>query len=179
MTNNSVSLLQSLLLKQPAVRAFFNIPIVPPKPQPGQPGYVPEPSFSDAFKNMQVGMQEKWTETQEKAEAERARKEQWEGRAGKKAELYVPQAPSAGSRRRADVYEPRAPRRKVGEYEKAVQGLNGATSLLESDAPPAKTGEIYAQPVEQTVNEVNGARESIRARRLQIARERRAAQAKE
>lgn len=169
MTNNSVSLLQSLLLKQPAVRSFFNIPVVPPKPQPGEAGYVAEPSFSDAFKNMQIGMQEKWEETQATAEAERVRKEQWEGKGTKKAEVYIPKAASAAP---TGVYAARAPRRKVGEVEKFAQGLKATNSLLEETTSSARTSEIQAHPVGE------GAWESVRARRIQAAREKRLAEKK-
>jgi hypothetical protein len=163
-TNNSVSLLQSLLLKQPVVRSFFNIPVVPPKPQPGQPGYVAEPSFSDAFKNMQLGMQEKWEETQQKAEEERARKEAWEGKAGKKAEVYVPKSSmtEAGRQRRAGVFEPRAPRKQLEEVEQVVQKIRGEAK--------AGKGVISAEPRGQAQG-----KDSIRARRIQAAREKRLA----
>ncbi|ORY76511.1 60Kd inner membrane protein-domain-containing protein [Leucosporidium creatinivorum] len=167
-TNNSVSLLQSLLLKQPLVRSFFSIPVIPPKPQPGEVGYVPEPSFSDAFKNMQLGMQEKWEETQQKAEEERARKEAWEGKSGKKAEVYTPRSAvtEAARRRRVGIDEPRAPRRKVGEVEKVVNELAGE-GLLEKQS---SVGPITAEPRVQ-----GGGKESVRARRIQAAREKRLA----
>lgn len=139
-------------MKQNAVRKFFNIPIVPPKPQPGQPGYVPEPSFSDAFKNMQIGMKERWEETKEKAEAERARKEKWEGATTKRAEVYIPQAPAS---------------RQPGRVEQVARGLNQTSSLLEQDAPRSNaTSEIR-------VEAVNSSKEAERARRVQAARQRR------
>lgn len=114
---------------------------------------------------MQLGMQEKWEETQQKAEEERARKEAWEGKTVRKAEVYVPKSAvtEAAKARREGVFEPRAPRRKVGEVEKVLQELGG------EQAAPAP-GPIVAEPRVQAQG-----KESVRARRIQAAREKRLA----
>lgn len=160
-SNNAISLVQSLTLKQNAVRKLFGIPIVPPKPQPGEPGYVAEPSFSDAFKNMQIGMKERWEETKEKAEAERLRKEKWEGILTRRAELYVPQTPAP------------APSRQVGHVEQVANGLRGERGILEqveAELPTRSnsTNEILAQPAVSS-----GTKEAERAKRVQAARQKR------
>ena len=109
-TNNSISLLQSLLLKQPVVRGIFGIPTIPPKIQPGEKGYVPEPSFSEAFKNVQIGIADKWEQTKEDGEKEAARRKSFE----------VAEARSE----RAPVYAPRAPMpKKMGLVDQAAKGL--------------------------------------------------------
>ena len=109
-TNNSISLLQSLLLKQTVVRGIFRIPTIPPKIQPGEKGYIPEPSFSEAFKNVQIGISEKFEQTKEDAEKEAARRKSFE----------VAEAKSS----RAPVYAPRAPMpKKLGFVDQASKGL--------------------------------------------------------
>ncbi|BGP27355.1 preprotein translocase subunit YidC [Rhodotorula toruloides] len=69
-TNNFISLVQTSLLKLPAIRTLLGIPIPPPKPQPGDPNYVPEPSFAEAFKTFGTSIREKVNETA--AEAQKA-----------------------------------------------------------------------------------------------------------
>lgn len=127
-TNNSVSLINSLLLKQPSVRRYFNIPTIPPKPQPGEVGYVPEPSFSEAFKNMQTGMQDKWDETKEKADAEQKRRDEWAGKNERK-EVYAPRAPSVKRRVLEEVDLGEGGRGEI----KAVAQEEGAMSKKEQE----------------------------------------------
>ncbi|GAA6059953.1 hypothetical protein JCM10212_003093 [Sporobolomyces blumeae] len=91
-TNNFLSLAQASILKLPVVRSLLSIPTPPPKPQPGDANYVAEPSFTEAFRNMQTGMQEKWDETKETAEKNRAEKERWE-QANRPANVYTPRKP--------------------------------------------------------------------------------------
>lgn len=103
--------MQALLLKQPAVRSFFGIPTVPPKKQPGEVGYVPEPSFSEAFKNVQLGMSEKWEETKEKGEKEAARQKSF--------------ADAAAGVEQAPIYSPRTAlaSKKVGRVQAVSESL--------------------------------------------------------
>ncbi|BGP03159.1 hypothetical protein RTG_02549 [Rhodotorula toruloides ATCC 204091] len=69
-TNNFISLIQTSVLKLPAVRTALGIPIPPPKPQPGDKNYVKEPSFAEAFKTFGTSIKEKVNETA--AEAQKA-----------------------------------------------------------------------------------------------------------
>lgn len=109
-TNNSISLAQSLILKQPVVRGIFGIPTIPPKKQPGEVGYIPEPSFSEAFKNVQMGMSEKWEETKEKGEKEAARQREFSvaAQGSEMAPVYAPKISSS---------------KKIGILEQASQSL--------------------------------------------------------
>ncbi|KAL8280043.1 hypothetical protein RQP46_007624 [Phenoliferia psychrophenolica] len=68
--NNFISLLQSQFLKIPRVRAFFGIPTVPAKPLLGQPGYIQEPGFAEAFRNVQVGVSQSLSDARAKADAD-------------------------------------------------------------------------------------------------------------
>ncbi|GAA5903033.1 membrane insertase OXA1 [Sporobolomyces salmoneus] len=98
-TNNFLSLFQASVLKLPSIRSLLSIPTPPPKPQPGDANYVPEPSFTEAFKNMQVGMQEKWEETKETTERQRAEKEKWNpANLNRQAEVYTPRKTVKGPR---------------------------------------------------------------------------------
>lgn len=93
-TNNFISLLQSQLLKQPAVRKLFGIPTIPSKPLPGQPGYVKEPGFAEAFRNVQVGVSDKFEAAAEKrAEEDRVRTLREAEEAPVVPNVYVPRAP--------------------------------------------------------------------------------------
>lgn len=158
-TNNSVSLIQSLLLKQSSVRKFFNIPTIPPKIQPGEIGYVPEPSFLEAFRNVQVGMAEKWEQQQEEAQ--------------KKAELTATMA-SPERAERVEVYRPRAPiKRRVGSVERVANGgllrgesSTGSSMLEESVVRTNSTNEIS---VSSPIKKVMG-KEEEKARRVMMAR---------
>ncbi|KAK4049924.1 hypothetical protein OIV83_003748 [Microbotryomycetes sp. JL201] len=151
-SNNTISLLQSLFLKQPAVRTFFNIPHVPPKPQPGDANYVAEPSFADAFKNMQSGAIEKWEETKEKAEKQRLKKEAFDRATIKRVEIYEPGQAGQG---------------RISRIVKETANAQGVGSLLEQDvAPTGTTSTIEAVPETQD-------RELEKLRRVQAARARR------
>ncbi|GAA5988084.1 hypothetical protein JCM5350_003930 [Sporobolomyces pararoseus] len=98
-TNNFLSLFQASVLKLPSIRSLLSIPTPPPKPQPGDPNYVQEPSFTEAFKNMQVGMQEKWEETKETTEKNRLQKEKWDpNNFNRPAEVYTPRKVVRGPR---------------------------------------------------------------------------------
>ncbi|GAA5838193.1 hypothetical protein JCM3766R1_001856 [Sporobolomyces carnicolor] len=98
-TNNFLSLFQASVLKLPSVRSLLSIPTPPPKPQPGDANYVAEPSFTEAFKNMQVGMQEKWEETKETTEKNRLEKEKWDAKnLNRPAEVYTPRSALKGPR---------------------------------------------------------------------------------
>ncbi|GAA5881581.1 hypothetical protein JCM16303_005496 [Sporobolomyces ruberrimus] len=100
-TNNFLSLFQASVLKLPSVRSLLSIPTPPPKAQPGDPNYVAEPSFTEAFKNMQVGMQEKWDETKETTEKNRLEKEKWDLKnRNRPAEVYTPRKQVKGPRLR-------------------------------------------------------------------------------
>lgn len=72
------------------MRSLLSIPTPPPKPQPGDPNYVTEPSFSEAFKNMQVGAREKWEETQESARKQAELDARFKNAASARAEVYTP-----------------------------------------------------------------------------------------
>lgn len=74
--NNLFSLLQSLLFRLPSLRSFLSIPTPPIKPSVGEPGYVKEPGFLEAFKEMQIGVGEKWEE--QKVSAQRIEEEKRE-----------------------------------------------------------------------------------------------------
>lgn len=89
-TNNFLSLVQSTLLKTPFMRSLLSIPTPPPKPQPGDANYVPEPSFSEAFKNMQVGAKEKWQETQDNARKQAELDSRFKSLGQQRAEVYTP-----------------------------------------------------------------------------------------
>ncbi|GAA6053261.1 hypothetical protein JCM3770_002683 [Rhodotorula araucariae] len=97
-TNNFLSLVQSQLLKVPFVRSLLNIPTPPPKPQPGDKNYIPEPSFSEAFKNMQLGAREKWEETQENARKQAELDARFKSAGQARAEVYTPRKPRAAAR---------------------------------------------------------------------------------
>ncbi|GAA5930962.1 membrane insertase OXA1 [Sporobolomyces koalae] len=99
-TNNFLSLFQASVLKMPSIRSLLSIPTPPPKPQPGDANYVPEPSFTEAFKNMQVGMQEKWEETKETTEKQRQEKEKWQTANSRHAEVYTPRRQVKGPKLR-------------------------------------------------------------------------------
>ncbi|KAK4703551.1 YidC/Oxa1 family membrane protein insertase, partial [Phenoliferia sp. Uapishka_3] len=120
-TNNALSLIQAFILRTPAIRTLLNIPLLPKKALPGEKGYVPEPSFGEAFRSMQNGFAEKWEETREKADKARDAKEALE-RETAPAEVYVPRAPM---------------RRRKGAVESYAEGL---TESMGSGA-----GEIVAQ----------------------------------
>ncbi|KPV72078.1 uncharacterized protein RHOBADRAFT_56205 [Rhodotorula graminis WP1] len=94
-TNNFLSLVQSTLLKTPFMRSLLSIPTPPPKPQPGDANYVPEPSFSEAFKNMQVGAKEKWQETQDNARKQAELDSRFKSLGQQRAEVYTPRKPRA------------------------------------------------------------------------------------
>ncbi|GAA5867485.1 hypothetical protein JCM8547_007520 [Rhodosporidiobolus lusitaniae] len=98
-TNNFLSLVQTQILKLSAVRSLLNIPTPPPKPQPGDANYVPEPSFTEAFKNMQSGALEKWEETAQNAAKQKALNEKFERKGKVEAEVYTPRKQVAGGRR--------------------------------------------------------------------------------
>lgn len=66
-TNNLISLIQTLTLKLPWVRTALNIPTPPPKPQPGDKDYVKEPTFAEAFRNMQTSAMEKVDRTRDES----------------------------------------------------------------------------------------------------------------
>lgn len=121
-TNNALSLLQAFILRTPSVRTLLHIPLLPKKALVGEPGYVAEPSFGEAFKAMQDGMRDKWDETRDKADAQREAKDA-------QAREDAP----------AQVYVPRAPMRRRGEVERV------ADSLVESVAAPSGRGEIVAR----------------------------------
>ncbi|KAK4703672.1 YidC/Oxa1 family membrane protein insertase, partial [Phenoliferia sp. Uapishka_3] len=146
--NNFISLCQSQFLKLPAVRSFFNIPTPPPKPQPGQPGYIAEPGFAEAFRNVQVGFQETKQKAADAVAAEEARV-----RNLKEAEaVVVPKAEPES------VYVPRAPMpKKKGVVEETVEKISGRSQ---------PKGEIVAERRER------GAAEE-KARRVLQARQRR------
>ncbi|KAM0786262.1 hypothetical protein ACM66B_007061 [Microbotryomycetes sp. NB124-2] len=154
-SNNTISLLQSLFLKQPVVRSFFNIPHVPPKPQPGDPNYVVEPSFTDAFKNMQSGAMEKWQETKEKAEKERLQKEKFEKQSVQRVQVYEPKQAGQG---------------RISRIVKQSADGQGVGSLLEdaSGVAPAQSGQTTS-----TIEAVNEDKEAEKLRRVQAARARR------
>ncbi|KAK4046843.1 hypothetical protein OIO90_006419 [Microbotryomycetes sp. JL221] len=154
-SNNSISLLQSLVLKQPAVRSLFGIPHVPPKPQPGDANYVAEPSFTDAFKNMQMGAVEKWEETKDKAEKQRLQKEMFNKQTIKRIEMYEPQ--SSGQGRIARVVRNTAKQQGVG-------------SLLEDDSTQIDAAKSGAQT--STIQAVED-KEADKLKRLAAARARR------
>ncbi|GAA6030243.1 hypothetical protein JCM8097_009006 [Rhodosporidiobolus ruineniae] len=142
-TNNFLSLCQTQLLKLPFVRSALNIPTPPPKPQPGEPGYVAEPSFAEAFKNMQTGMKEKWDETAKEAEKKAALQARFDRTAGQQhAEVFTPQAKPAAR----------------------VRGMSKAAEELLATGTTAASV-IEAQPV--------GAAEQERNRRVAEARKRR------
>ncbi|GAA5825259.1 hypothetical protein JCM11251_006909 [Rhodosporidiobolus azoricus] len=94
-SNNFLSLLQTSVLKLHSVRRLLNIPTPPPKPQPGDANYIPEPSFSQAFKDMQMGLNEKWEETKVEAEKKQKVKDRWESAGKVTAEVYTPRKPVA------------------------------------------------------------------------------------
>ncbi|BGP43152.1 hypothetical protein JCM10449v2_007176 [Rhodotorula kratochvilovae] len=144
-TNNFLSLVQSQVLKVPFVRSLLNIPTPPPKPQPGDKNYIPEPSFSEAFKNMQLGAREKWEETQENAR--------------KQAELDA-RFKDAG-KVRAEVYTPRKPR---------AQGAAPGVEQLAAELIETGTTERAAPLIRA---ERAGDAEAERARRVAEARRRR------
>ena len=158
-TNNALSLFQALLLKQHSVRAFFGIPATKPKAQPGEPGYIAEPSFSEAFKNMQVGAREQWEATKESTEKEHKRKQDWasQGAGAPEAAAYVPRAAAAPKR--------------MGEVERVSGGLNGglteAAEMVEAVQGSARSG---AQPIQA---EARLTKEEEKARRVFEARQRR------
>ncbi|KAM0752908.1 hypothetical protein T439DRAFT_378669 [Meredithblackwellia eburnea MCA 4105] len=108
-TNNFISLIQSQLLKQDSIRAMLGIPKIPPKPQPGQVGYVKEPSFTEAFRNVQTSMSEKWEETKVKAEEE-ARIKRLRDADIAPTQVYVPRAPV---------------KRKAGPLNEAIESIGG------------------------------------------------------
>ncbi|GAA5985001.1 hypothetical protein JCM11641_000815 [Rhodosporidiobolus odoratus] len=150
-TNNTLSLLQSQLLKTPFVRSLLNIPTPPPKPQPGDANYIPEPSFSEAFKNMQVGAREKWDEQTEKSEKEREMLNRFkEGPV--EAKVFTPAVPGAGGRKPM--------RRQLEGLSTAAQEL-----LASGQAPAGGKGVIEAQPLSR--------QEQERQRRVAEARRRR------
>ncbi|GAA6017203.1 hypothetical protein JCM10207_002570 [Rhodosporidiobolus poonsookiae] len=145
-SNNFLSLVQTSILKLPAVRNLLNIPTPPPKPQKGEPGYVPEPSFAEAFRNMQTGAKEKWDETareaEQKARIKDAYKVQQQG--GNTAEVYTPRKPLA----------------------RATRGVSqAAAELLETGTTEARI--IEAQPVNAHEAERNRRVLEARRRRLQ------------
>ncbi|KAL8291245.1 hypothetical protein RQP46_002223 [Phenoliferia psychrophenolica] len=128
-TNNFLSLLQAFILRQPSIRTALSIPLLPKKALEGEPGYVPEPSFSESFKALQTGMQDKWDETKDKADRQREAKEA----------TLRDVAP-------AEVYVPRAPlRKRVGAVE------NYASGLTENVGGGA--GEIEAKPLSRKEEE--------------------------
>ncbi|GAA6001636.1 membrane insertase OXA1 [Rhodotorula paludigena] len=148
-TNNFLSLAQSSFLKLPFARTLFGIPTPPPKPQPGDANYVPEPSFSEAFKNMQTGMAEKWEETQQQTQKQR--------------ELDARFRAAQAGGNHAEVYTPRrALRRPVSDG--GVEQI--AAELIE-------TGQTHRPAVIQA--ETLGAHEAERNRRVAEARRRRLA----
>lgn len=134
MTNNSISLFQSLLLKQQIVRSFFGIPTIPPKIQPGQIGYVAEPSFSEAFKNVQIGMHDKWEETKEKGAIEAARQKSFADA-------------NAGIVASAPIYRPRTPiRKREGALERVTKSLT-EQPLVETGGSGGRMEAIKAEPL--------------------------------
>ncbi|BGP18168.1 hypothetical protein JCM10213_009011 [Rhodosporidiobolus nylandii] len=141
--NNSLSLLQATLLKQPAVRKLLGIPIPPPKPQPGDPNYVPEPSFMEAFRNVQTDTLAKMEEGAKNKAARNEIAEKFANRANETASVYTPRKPLA----------------------RPVKGVSrAAQELLEQASTPAPRV-IEAQPV--------SAQEAERNRRVAEARRRR------
>ncbi|GAA5955735.1 hypothetical protein JCM3765_001835 [Sporobolomyces pararoseus] len=146
-TNNFLSLFQASILKLPSIRSLLSIPTPPPKPQPGDPNYVQEPSFTEAFKNMQVGMQEKWEETKETTEKNRLQKEKWD---------------PSNLNRPAEVYTPRKAVR--GPKMKGVESI--AEGIWEESKNQAKKGGVLVGPSTE-------AQLSERDRRVAEARRRR------
>ncbi|GAA5886758.1 hypothetical protein JCM6882_005878 [Rhodosporidiobolus microsporus] len=140
-SNNFLSLVQTSLLKLPAIRNLLNIPTPPPKAQPGEPGYVPEPSFTQAFKDMQMGINEKWEETKAETERKQRVKDKWESAGKVHAEVYTPR--KAGS---------------SGGMSQAAQ------ELLETGTTSARV--IEAQPVGAQEAERNRRVAEARRRRL-------------
>ncbi|SCZ94395.1 BZ3500_MvSof-1268-A1-R1_Chr12-2g03870 [Microbotryum saponariae] len=123
-TNNSISLLQSQILKLEPVRAFFNIPTPPPKALPGQKGYIKEPSFSEAFKNMQTATKEMSEQAAEKSRAQKEIKNK-DGQQLARAEMYVPTNHSS----------------KIGKVEEVARSLTpdgalkGAKGVIRAESP--------------------------------------------
>ncbi|SCV73114.1 BQ2448_7039 [Microbotryum intermedium] len=123
-TNNSISLLQSQILKLEPVRAFFNIPTPPPKALPGQKGYIKEPSFSEAFKNMQTATKEMSEQAAEKSRAQKELKNK-DGQKFARAEMYVPTNHN----------------NKIGQVEEVARTLTpdgavkGAKGVIRADSP--------------------------------------------
>ncbi|GAA5869559.1 hypothetical protein JCM1840_004458 [Sporobolomyces johnsonii] len=149
-SNNFISLCQAWLLKLPSVRALFKIPTPPPKPQPGDANYVPEPSFIEAFKNMQVGAQEKWAEQVEATEKARAIQDKFKNSANQQAEVYTPRKALA---------------RKVEGAERI------AAEIWETGKSEAAAGPIRAQQQQQPVSTSTAERDRrvAEARRKRLA----------
>ncbi|CEQ41802.1 SPOSA6832_03561, partial [Sporobolomyces salmonicolor] len=143
-SNNFISLCQAWILKRPFIRSLLNIPTPPPKPQPGDANYIPEPSFVEAFKNMQVGAQEKWAEQRDASEKARALEDKFKN-TNRQAEVYTPKKDLA---------------RKIEGAERI------ATEIWETGKSEAAAGPIRAQPVQASEAEKNRRVAEARRRRL-------------
>ncbi|GAA5993001.1 hypothetical protein JCM10908_000791 [Rhodotorula pacifica] len=153
-TNNLISLLQTLILKVPFVRQTLNIPTPPPKPQPGDKDYVKEPTFAEAFRNMQSSAMEKVDRTRDDTyKLEKLKRDFQDHQAG---------TSSSGS----NVYTPRRPlSRPVSK-----SGVRDLTNELLEGAKGPASNVIQAQPAAEAQL---SAAEAMRRRRVAEARKRR------
>ena len=155
-TNNLISLIQTLTLKVPFVRTLLNIPTPPPKPQPGDKDYVKEPTFAEAFRNMQTSAMEKVDRTRDESYKLQKLKRDFEDHQSGSA--------SAAS----NVYTPRKPlNRPVSKA-----GVRDLTTELLEDARGPAADVIQAAPSDAAGGNL-GAAEAMRRRRVAEARKRR------
>ncbi|GAA5882520.1 hypothetical protein JCM3774_005183 [Rhodotorula dairenensis] len=159
-TNNLISLLQTLTLKVPFVRTVLNIPTPPPKPQPGDKDYVKEPTFAEAFRNMQSSAMEKVDRTRDDSyKLEKLRRDFQDHQTGSGGATTTTTSPN--------VYTPRKPlSRPVSK-----SGVRDLTTELLEDArgPAADVIQAQAQPADAQLS----AAEAMRRRRVAEARKRR------
>lgn len=158
-TNNLISLIQTLTLKVPFVRTLLNIPTPPPKPQPGDKDYVKEPTFAEAFRNMQTSAMEKVDRTRDESYKLQKLKRDFEDH----------QSGSASSSA-SNVYTPRKPlNRPVSKA-----GVRDLTNELLEDARGPAADVIQAAPSDAAAAGGDlSAAEAMRRRRVAEARKRR------
>lgn len=156
-TNNLISLIQTLTLKVPFVRTLLNIPTPPPKPQPGDKDYVKEPTFAEAFRNMQTSAMEKVDRTRDESYKLQKLTRDFEDH-------------QTGSTSASNVYTPRKPlNRPVSK-----SGVRDLTNELLEDArgPAADVIQASAAPSSSDSTDLSAA-EAMRRRRVAEARKRR------
>lgn len=103
---------------------------------------MPEPSFSEAFKNVQIGMHDKWEETKEKGAIEAARQKSFAD-ASKGVEPSTP------------VYRPRKPiHRREGAVERVSRSLTEEAFI--------ETGGQGGRPQEIVASALSGQQEALR-----------------